>query len=68
MATPDKIANIGGVDLLFNVTPVGAVDAVRVVAAEGPNAAAQDQLDTDIKAEVSASAWQALKRSATGHG
>jgi tetratricopeptide (TPR) repeat protein len=63
VATPDKIASIGGLNLLFTVTPVGAVDAVRMVAAEGPHARAQDQLDTDVKAEVGASAWQALKRS-----
>ena len=63
VATPRAIATIGGINLQFTVTPVGAVDAVRLVAAEGPHAAAQDQLDTDVKAEVGAAAWQALKRS-----
>jgi hypothetical protein len=60
LATPDNIANIGTVDLAYTVTPIGTVDAVRILDNAVP---AIDGADMTVKSEVGADMWRAMRRS-----
>lgn len=61
VATPDEIANVGGVAMGFTVTPVGTIDAARILANDVPNP--EEAIQRGIKGDVGAAAWMALRRS-----
>lgn len=64
VATPELITSTGTLSLMFTVTAVGTVDALRLVTNNVPRAAMQTVEDSKgEKGQIRAAAWHAIQRS-----